>query len=86
MYNQLVLLVLPLISRKEEWKKDINAEQSNSAQIHSKLVDVKIAKELEKISMTIDSLKPWIEQTRSSCSFNTELYVKLCQDYDDGKI
>ena len=36
--------------------------------------------------MTIDSLKPWIEQTRSSGSFNTELYDKLCQDYDDGKI
>lgn len=73
-------------ARKEGWKKDINTEQSNSTQIHSKIVDVKIAKELEKVSMTIVSLKLWIEQTRSSGSINTELYDKLCQDYDDGKI
>lgn len=73
-------------ARKEGWKKDIYAGQPNSSKILYKLVDAKIAKELEKVSMTIDSLKLWIEQTRSSGSINTELYDKLCQAYEDGKI
>lgn len=85
--SQIVLETIHSLDEMEEHRKRFVDISIDGEIKDEELIDfVKIAKELEKVSMTIDSLKLWIEQTRSSGSINTELYDKLCQDYEDGKI
>lgn len=85
--SQIVLETIHALDQMEENRKRFVDISIDGEIKDEELIDfVRIAKELEKVSMTIDSLKLWIEQTKSSGSINKEMYDQLCKDYEEGKI